>query len=58
MTDYETYELGDVVLQSATRLRRAELAYKTSWSDGNQATRQPTGIAWRPRQDSNLRRTV
>ena len=29
MTDYETYELGDVALQSAATLRRAKLAYKT-----------------------------
>jgi hypothetical protein len=38
MPDSETYELGDVALQSAAARRRAKLAYKTSWSDGNQAT--------------------
>jgi homoserine O-acetyltransferase len=29
MADYEVFELGDVVLQSAATLRRANLAYKT-----------------------------
>jgi homoserine O-acetyltransferase len=29
MADYEIFELGDVVLQSAATLRGAKLAYKT-----------------------------
>ena len=29
MTDYEIFELGDVVLQSGLTLRGAKLAYKT-----------------------------
>src|SRR4029453_6386835 len=29
MSDYEIYELGDVVLQSGLTLRQAKLAYKT-----------------------------
>jgi len=29
MSDYEIFELGDVVLQSGITLRQAELAYKT-----------------------------
>jgi homoserine acetyltransferase len=29
MVDYELFELGDVVLQSAVTLRGAKLAYKT-----------------------------
>ena len=29
MSDYETFELGDIVLQSGATLRDAKLAYKT-----------------------------
>jgi len=29
MSDYEVFELGDVVLQSGLTLRQAKLAYKT-----------------------------